>query len=73
MPCSQPRGAFHGRAERFSGSVLLQPVTTAASTSKRSANARFMLLHVEDLIAFHHVTKLPARHNVGNTAVGLNA
>jgi hypothetical protein len=26
IPCSQLRGAFHGLSERFSGSVLAQPV-----------------------------------------------
>lgn len=70
-PVCQPCCAFHGRSERFSGSVVLQAVKTSAiaAQSKRSRSA-FIL--VEDLIAFFDVSQLPAGNDVGHTTIRKN-
>jgi hypothetical protein len=38
-PFSQPCGAFQGRSERFSDSVLAQPPKTTATKTSNSRNA----------------------------------
>src|SRR5881628_1603738 len=69
-PVSQPRGAFQGRDERFSGSVVLQPVRIPASTSRNKRTARF--ISKNNLISFHNLLKLPAWDHVGNARVRVN-
>src|SRR5258705_8765584 len=66
-PVSQPRGAFQGREERFSGSVVLQPLRIPASTSRNKSTTRFILEN--DLVTFHDFLKLPAWHDVRDARI----
>lgn len=77
-PVSQPRGEFHGRSERFSDSVVAQPVKTNAALASSASNSRkrrisFISIRRDNQISFAHRSHLPAGHNIRDAALGLHA
>lgn len=76
MPCSQLFGAFQGRSDMFSCSVVAQPeessATPAANVSK-SIFRCFIVLRLEnDLVAFHQLILLPFLQDIRHGTVWLN-
>src|SRR5665213_1929032 len=80
MPFSQVCGAFHGRTESLSDSVVAQPEIIAASESSamkssRCATRKFISgsrVRRGDFVAFKNLAQFPARNDVGDAAVFLN-
>ena len=75
-PLSQPLGAFHGRSDKFSGSLFVaQPVmlevaaNRTASRIQRGLMERRKLTSGDYLIAFHHVAEFPVGKHVGDGAI----
>src|SRR5665647_2667703 len=81
MPFSQFCGVFHGRTEALSGSVLAQPEIPAAKAararSKMNCAARSFIsdgrMCRADLVAFNRLAQFPARNDVGDGTVFLDA
>src|SRR3954470_1284918 len=76
-PLSQPRGEFHGRSERFSGSVVAHPVNSNAAPKRTSASKVkrsrvFIRLINQHLITFFDRGNFPAGHHIGNAAFWLH-
>src|SRR5665213_2601632 len=80
MPFSQVCGAFHGRTESLSDSVVAQPEIIAASESSalkssRCATRKFISgsrVRRGDFVAFKNLGQFPARNDVGDAAVFLS-
>ena len=63
MPVSQPRGEFQGRSERFSGSVVLQPVVSKPPTRARPRQNMRRKVFIEEQrcrLRLHHRASSPA-------------
>jgi len=77
-PFSQPCGAFHGRTEELSGSLVSQPVRpqrTDAIAKSKIHRADFISggrVRGADDVALDDFTKIPAMNDIGNAAVFFN-
>src|SRR5207237_4554672 len=70
-PFCQVVGAFQGREDKFSDSVVLQPLAIRIIANKITPNKmarKDTFISVNDTVAFHHFCELPAGHNIGNAA-----
>ena len=48
-PVSQPRGEFHGRSERFSDSVVAQPVKINEALARTAAKSKMRKIFIFNL------------------------